>query len=572
MAGRAVLYPFLLAAFPILSLYAHNVHEVRPQELLAPLAAVTGLAAATWGLLGLAIGRKWHKAGLLAIPPLVLFYAAGSVPLESLSESLGDFAIEHDMKAVWLLPLELAAIEVVIACSAIGLIAWRVREPAAAGRTGALNRFALILALMPILAVATSRSWFSGQQVSAIRGAFDVPMEAGDALLTRPDIYYIILDGFGRDDVLEEIYDFDAGPFLETLEHHGFVVARASTSNYGQTRLSLASSLNGSYLDDLRSPTAADEDPLRDLIQGNGLVRALRGLGYTIIDFDSGYHLTEDLGSDVRLGPHSWGLGEFQLLLIRGTAIAYFLPEHLARDPFAQARVRITTILDRLPGIAQRPEPTFTFAHILAPHPPFLFDAQGKPTASASLTFSLNDGDEFQDPDPRAYIDGYRDQASFLAKQVESMVQRLLASSPTPPIVIIQADHGPGSRMSHRDVHKTDLHERFSILNAYHLPGVDPKAIPQDITPVNSFRLVLNRYFRAELPMLPNRSYYATWWKPFDFIDITQPLAERNGPRAGARPLEQPPAPKPSATPPSRVTSACDHDPDADNEGARPAW
>lgn len=553
MIGRAVLYPFLIAAFPVLSLYAHNVHEVRPQDLLPPLALVVALTALVWAGLGLLLWKSWHKAGLVVIPLVILFYALGTMPLNALSDALSAVQVANPWLPVWLVPVELAAVELTIGVALIGLIVWRLKEPTAAGWTASLNRFALILAVMPMLAIATSRSWFAGQEVASIRKTFQVPLKAGEGVRGRPDIYYVILDGFGRDDVLREIYDYDLSPFLNALENHGFVVARDSTSNYGQTRLSLASSLNGSYLDDLQDPTAADEDPLRDLIQDSGLVRALRGLGYTIVNFDTGYHLTEQFGADIHLGPKSWGLGEFQTLVLRGTALAYLLPQEIVRDPFAMARTRITTIIDQLPSAAQRPGPTFTFAHILAPHPPFLFEADGKPIDQKSTTFSLNDGDEFQNPDPQVYLKGYRNQAAFLARQVESMMERLLASSPNPPIVIIQADHGPGSRMSHHDVHKTDVHERFSILNAYHLPGMDRDEIPQDITPVNTFRMVLNHYFQADLPMLPNRSFYATWWKPFDFIDITKPLSEANPPRSAA-PNGDRPAPDPAELPDSQVT------------------
>lgn len=564
MIRRVVLYPVLLMMFPVLSLYAHNVHEVRPVEVLLPLVVVAVLATAVWAALGLAARGAWHKAGLVMVPLIVFFFAVGAISLNAIRNALDELQTHHHLLDFRPLLLELAVIEFLVVALVVGLIVWRVREPAAAGWTASLNRFALVLVLMPILTIAASRTWFSGQQVSSIRQTLNVPMEAAEGDRGRPDIYYIILDGFGRDDVLREIYDHDLDPFLQSLENHGFVVTRASTSNYGQTRLSLASSLNGSYLDDLKDPTAADEDPLRDLIQDNGLVRALRGLGYTIVDFDTGYHLTENLGADIHLGPKSWGLSEFQTLVLRGSALAYLLPKEAARDPFAMARARITAIFDLLPSVAQYPGPTFTFAHVLAPHPPFLFDANGKPIDHQNLTFALNDGDEFQDPDPQVYIRGYRNQAAFLAGQVESMVQRLLASSPRPPIVIIQADHGPGSRMSHRDVHKTDLHERFSILNAYHLPKVDRKDIPQDITPVNTFRYVLDHYFQAELPLLPNRSFYATWWKPFDFIDVTQPLAEANQARAAAGP-----APR-SGVPPGQATSVHGRAVEDGGENAQP--
>ena len=68
-----------------------------------------------------------------------------------------------------------------------------------------------------------------------------------------PDIYYIILDAYSRDDVLQDFYQYDNGPFISELEALGFYVARCSRSNYASTRLSLPSSLNMDYIDNLMS-------------------------------------------------------------------------------------------------------------------------------------------------------------------------------------------------------------------------------------------------------------------------------------------------------------------------------
>jgi hypothetical protein len=66
-----------------------------------------------------------------------------------------------------------------------------------------------------------------------------------------PDIYYIILDGMGREDVLITYYQLDLTDFLSNLEQHGFYIADKSFSNYAWTELSLPSSLNFIYLEDL---------------------------------------------------------------------------------------------------------------------------------------------------------------------------------------------------------------------------------------------------------------------------------------------------------------------------------
>src|SRR5262249_29367564 len=131
----------------------------------------------------------------------------------------------------------------VVLTLALGYLAWRrVRSPR--NWTRALNVFALALVALPTVKVV--------RQYIANRNAA-VPLVAPFPRLKAPerppDIYYIILDGFARGDVLGELYGYDLEPFLTRLEQKGFYVARHSTSNYCQTPLSILSSLNGVYLD-----------------------------------------------------------------------------------------------------------------------------------------------------------------------------------------------------------------------------------------------------------------------------------------------------------------------------------
>jgi hypothetical protein len=97
----------------------------------------------------------------------------------------------------------------------------------------------------------------------------------------------------------------------------------------------------------------------------------------------------------------------------------------------------------------------------------------------------------------------------------------LLAASKKPPIIILQSDHGPSSLIDTENPDKSNHFERMSILNAYHFPGPNPPAVYDSISPVNTFRLIFNRYFETQYPLLPDRSYYSRWSAPYEFIDVT---------------------------------------------------
>ncbi|HSR16826.1 MAG TPA: hypothetical protein VLM39_01945, partial [Ignavibacteriaceae bacterium] len=54
----------------------------------------------------------------------------------------------------------------------------------------------------------------------------------------RPDIYYIILDGYANSGILKEYYEYDNAEFVNYLVNKGFYVTTQSRSNYSETLLS----------------------------------------------------------------------------------------------------------------------------------------------------------------------------------------------------------------------------------------------------------------------------------------------------------------------------------------------
>lgn len=91
-----------------------------------------------------------------------------------------------------------------------------------------------------------------------------------------------------------------------------------------------------------------------------------------------------------------------------------------------------------------------------------------------------------------------------------------------PPIIILQADHGPGVLTDFNSIEDTCLPGRYSQFSAYYLPGMDLQKIPGDITPVNLFRIIFNEYFGTRLPMLENANYWPRYELAiYDLEDVT---------------------------------------------------
>jgi hypothetical protein len=102
------------------------------------------------------------------------------------------------------------------------------------------------------------------------------------------------------------------------------------------------------------------------------------------------------------------------------------------------------------------------------------------------------------------------------------MIDTILENSASPPIIIIQGDHGSGMYFSNVSKDDSCLKERASILNAYYLPGLADNPLYETITPVNSFRIIFNQYFGTHFPTLEDRVYYSSVKGFYEFLDVTE--------------------------------------------------
>jgi hypothetical protein len=347
-----------------------------------------------------------------------------------------------------------------------------------------------------------------------------------DKLDRLPDIYYIILDGYARADVLEEVYGYDNGEFIDYLKEKGFRVAGASKSNYCQTALSLASSLNLQHLQHLINRVHADSrntSLLRNLIRDSEIVRFLRQCDYEFAAFSSGYSFTEMSKADIYLSP-SQALSESQTLLINATPLRSLLAKLPLKSQFDLHRGRLLYIFDQLPRVGKTDAPIFVFAHIMAPHPPFVFGERGEPIRCDG-EFSYRDGSHYtRKRRQEEYKRDYIRQLTFINQKTREAIDGILAASSVPPVIILQSDHGPGSMLEWDDPQASNLKERMSILNAYYLPGGGDELVYDEISPVNTFRIICNHYFGTNYELLEDESYFSNHQHPYRFINVTDQM------------------------------------------------
>jgi hypothetical protein len=507
----ALFYPFLLALYPLLALLEFNLSEVTIHVLWRPLfytlASVFVVMVLFFFLL-----RDWHRAAIITSFLVLLFFTYGHVYGYLKTVEVSGFILGRHRQ---LLPLW-------VGLAGLG-VWWSVKElrnPRAL--TPSLNLISFILLVYPLfqIGVHAVRDYQLRWNVSKNleQTASDLPL--GYA----PDIYYIILDAYGRADTLQTVFGYDNSEFLNFLETKGFYVADCAQSNYSHTVLSLSSSLNLNYIDGFTSglnKTTADRTQLVVAGQYSSTRKILESMGYSTVSFSTNFPVSEWKDAAYYLEPPSTGMNDFEVMFAQTTIWRTFM-DFIKQPPekkFANwERRRTLFLLEQLNNnVVNIPGPKFVFAHFIIPHRPYVFGENGEETEA-----------RFYQPgkmDYEVFLEGYTNQVKFINKSIQEVVNHILDNSANEPIIIIQGDHGPDfwsvrtSDETFEDKTWDVAAHRMRILNAYYFPD-NPSGLYESITPVNTFRLVFNKYFGKNYEMLEDVSRFSHFGKPYDFSVI----------------------------------------------------
>jgi tetratricopeptide (TPR) repeat protein len=509
-----VLHPFIFALYPVLFYYELNQHELWFFETLVLIASSLFVALLLFLLLKLIL-KNSIKAGVLTSFILVLFFFYEAILTGIASNRLGNLILKLDSNLFWIYGI-------LLTLCIIRLYFWSGKNHQV---TKYLNAVAAILIVFPLVGLVSHK-------ILSPKSALFAPIysdriaspDSFNYIGPKPDIYYIIMDGYLRKDVMTEFWGFDNTAFTNFLTKRGFYVAAKSRSNYSKTVFSLPSSLNMEYL-----PTNLNVDTVQQLsntalmeaVGKNRVVRFLKSIGYKYIHLSDGTEITKDRGqADVVISNRKY-ISLFSQYLLNKTIFKNIKINSLDRVHIK--RNNILNGFDKLEGIPKINDPTFTFAHFIMPHEPQAFDENGDvPNPSASD------------------MDKYFGEVFYANKKLEHLVNSILAGSDTPPIILIQGDHGyPGLQSSIPDA--IAVKKRYSILNAYFLPWQGKEKLYESISPVNSFRIVFDHYFGTQFGLLEDKSYlpitYATGRK-FTLVPSEESFSD-NGSKAWISSLQE---------------------------------
>lgn len=254
----------------------------------------------------------------------------------------------------------------------------------------------------------------------------------------------------------------------------------------------------------------------------NKVFPLLKDIGYKTVAFDTGFAFTELHDVDYFLSPFI-RLNPVEEFLLGSTplrVITNFIDLKLPINNYKTHLTRLRHTVSELKTVNSIPGHKVIFAHLLLPHPPFIFTQDGA-YVEPKHPFGIFDGDDYLGS-TEEYYNGYREQVQFTSTLVLDFVDQILADSDIPPIILIQGDHGPGMNHDWDGAEKSCLFERTSILNALFLPGVEKEQLYPQLSPVNSFRIIFNSYFGTDLEILPDLSYYTSLVNIENIVDVTE--------------------------------------------------
>ena len=499
------IHPILFAIFPTLLIITLNLDEVIFKDAGFSFLIVIGIAIVSWIFLNLFLKNRL-KSGLLVSLGLILFFSYGHFTrfASQIGIDAGALPFSHTTYAVPFYGIMLI----------VGIFSIIKIKKYLKNITFFVNVIGVVIIVM-LLSNVISYS-FENNNFDVTSNEIDYRILHQPELNEKLNIYYIIVDEYTSDEILLEIYNYDNHEFLTKLTQRGFYIPTTSYANYVTSPLAISSTLNMSYFNDGKiNPTL---DNRNEFYNNNQLMQILKSLDYTIISMSLDYGYPEI--SDHQLCAPLMFVNQFHNTLIDGSLwhpfSKYFVT---AGDP---QRDRVNCKFSELSNLENSfSTPFFVFAHIMSPHPPYLFGPNGEPSNPEFLAIGAASWDNKS---------GYVNQVQYINKKIIETVDKILQESDSAPVIIIQGDHGTptqlgGGGLRWNNINDDSIIERTSIFSAYYLPNLDSEVIYEGITPVNSFRIVLNNYLNGNYDLLEDKIYFSTYQDMLNFTDVTSLLS-----------------------------------------------
>lgn len=527
LAKTSLLEILFVASF-LLSRYQQNSDFSYPSEIVLPIILFGVLATFVYYVF-LCILRRSFAAHIASLPLMYCLYS-----YEYVYGKVGTF-IELLLPSRFETPFTKGLLLALLGAIACGLLAYGVARLSNARQLRGLQ-LPKVLAFL-IVFVFVTQAFKVGirivdyyPELTYHRAA---PTLARDTAkpVQKPDVYYFVFDRYGNETQLKNQYEFDNSQLLNALVEQGFVTRTNAFANYPFTMSSISSTLSMEYHTDLKqfgNDALQSGFAYRNILKDPPVAEVLKQNGYTYNQVSSWWDFTRvgiradnnpTISFRLLIANHPFYLSDLSRDIINKSVLSPWLKKGISIGKFTlikydlnrNPRQNFEAQVSAVKALASRPDkttPQFTFAHVLVPHDPYIFAADG-----SDPNYDGGRNDWGVDEKTK-----YTNQVTYLNTRIIDMMRYIREQSPAAAI-IIQADEGPYPKQFRfeltpeqyydpADLSVPDMQQKFGVLASYYMPGVDQQKVAQDInSSVNPFRFVLANYLGYKLDMLPECNF-----------------------------------------------------------------
>jgi Sulfatase len=453
-------------------------------------AVVAAFAVAVTAVLSAVTRRPFFRIAAPVAVYVVLLFSYGTIKQLSPSNSKPEFIF-----------LGWSGL-ILLACA----LAWLAsRSPKARG-----GIFAALLVLSALPGAGLMKYLYNGA-VAAPADRMDFLHSI--AFRQKPNVYFMILDAYGRADTLKLALGFDNGRFLGELERLGFFIPQHSVSNYPATNASVASMLSLDYPEGAKTLDPDVASFRRELRGANPVVEKFKAEGYRYILVPGGIWTKISCGGEEDLCLEKTRPLEMERALTSLTPIQMLLDIHFFSQWLAPTPGEYLEPDDvfGLFGAQFRAlqRPFFMMLHFAGIHDGIYNEDCSKGTLGSPV---LYDNDS---------IGRYTASVNCTNRQLLDLVARIVAEDPD-AIILLTGDHGPYVKPLGIPVQPgqavrpftwgantpEDYRNMFGTMTALKFPASCTGLLSDHHYAVNNFRIVFSCLGNTGIKLLEDRAYY----------------------------------------------------------------
>ncbi|MCC6286565.1 MAG: sulfatase-like hydrolase/transferase [Chitinophagaceae bacterium] len=371
--------------------------------------------------------------------------------------------------------------------------------------------FYTILAIAKLGAFINETREFSEEQKAQTTQAKDMLATGNIDKNKMPDIFFIMPDCYPSTSYQYEILQQDNSYFDSALISRGFFVVSGSRSNFNRTTFSIPSTIDMNYLhfiDTSFTYPAIEYSKALAIAKKASLFTFLKKYNYKTINLsifnleDAPAFTKENFirSSEEGIILNNTIIGCFKRdFLWRLTEPAAALPGYLNNEAiehlkgYEKHNGKVIDSLQSILNTTQRDSvPKIIYLHLYMPHYPYFNDSAGN---------RYPDSDVFKrggDVDKQRFA-GY---IKYTNQKLLNIVDNILKNVKRETAIVLQSDHG------FDDIDTSRPNDAFRNYKAIYFSDKNYTMLYDSMSNVNTFRVLLNKYFNQHLPILPDSSFY----------------------------------------------------------------